>query len=180
MRKAEVSFNLVLTPEQCAAGCGTMVTSRVAGHFYQDPLCDPCFQEMAPDLVKALNALRPKCSIQPLETRLHDSCAACGGNILAQRFAGHHLGDLLCTVCFEKVDPGLAALLMLEEAALDAADARRDAPALLNIAVDYSRLQYRLDADRPLEAEPLKPRRKPNDRTSSAQARPRRGSEFLE
>jgi len=137
-----------------------MVTSRLAGHYYQDPMCERCFQEAAPEHVEALLEMRPEVSVQPLETRRHDKCAECGADIFGQRYAGHHLGDPMCTVCFEKCDPGLAALLILEEGALEAADARRDAPALLDLAVDYSRLQYRLDAERPRKPLPVRPRRR--------------------
>ncbi len=139
------SINLVRASRKCA-GCGATVTSRLAGHHYQDPLCDRCFHELAPELEGALLELRSKSSIQRLDPRCRPICTACGDNILGQRFVGHVLGEPQCTLCFERHDRGLAALLILEEAALDAAVTPRDAPALFTVAIDYSRLQDRLDS----------------------------------
>lgn len=117
-------------------------------------MCDPCFEEAAPELAQALAELRPPCTVQLLETRLHRTCAACGGRFEGQRFAGHHRGDPLCTVCFKEHAPELTALLLLDESALEAADGGRDAPGLLAIAIRYSKLLFRLDAERPRTAPP--------------------------
>ncbi len=151
------SFNLVNSPRKCAA-CGLIVRSRLAGHWYQEPLCDPCFRLAAPTLFEEVSAMRPESSVQLLETRLHTACANCGGNLLGQRFAGHHHDDPLCTFCLEQDAPELAALLMLEEAVLEAADGGRDAPGLLKVAIAYSRRLYRLDAERPRTPLPTKRR----------------------
>ncbi len=149
------SFNLVKTPTECA-GCGTLVTSRVAGHYYQDPMCDECFQGAAPELAEEMHAMLTERSIRPLETSSRDSCANCGDSLVEMRFAGHHFDDPLCTPCLEEHAPGLAALLHLEEAVLETADRSRDLPGLLHAAETYCRIQNRLDADRP-----RKPRIKP-------------------
>ncbi len=154
------SFNLVRASRKCAA-CGAAVTSRLAGHYYQDPLCDRCFEELAPELVEALLELRAQSSVERLEPGRRPICSDCGDSLLGQRFVGHVLGKPLCTLCFEKRDRGLAALLILEEAALNAAVPPRDAPAHLTVAIDYSRLQDRLDAKGRRKAPAPGMRRKP-------------------
>ena len=139
------AFKLVQTPRGCAS-CGTLVTSRLAGHHYQDPMCDPCFREAAPELVEAALALRPESSIQRLEAGRHSRCVDCGDTIHSSRFAGQHFADPLCTACFEARSPALAALLILHEAAVEAAAGACDALELLRVAINYAQVLYRLDA----------------------------------
>ena len=142
-------------------------------------MCDSCFQELAPELAEAVLALQPKSSIQLLEPRACDTCANCGGDLSGSRFAAHHFGDPHCTFCFEEEAPGLAALLIVGEAALEAAAGARDAAGLLRVAVSFSRLLYRLDKQRPRtvpgpELRP-EPRRRSRPRATS-RSTGRRGS----
>ncbi len=118
-------------------------------------MCNPCFRLAAPDLAEAVLKLQPHCSIQRLEARRHDSCANCGDSLIDQRVATFHFADPLCTACMEQYSRELAALLILHEAALEAADGGRDAPGLLTVAINYSRMLYRLDARRAERFNPL-------------------------
>ncbi len=147
------SFNLVKTPTECAS-CGTLVTARLAGHCYQDPMCDACFRLAAPEHFEAALRFRSEFSVRQLETRRHGTCANCGGDLVGERFAGHHFDDPLCTVCFQGHSRELAALLFLHQAALEAAAGGRDAPGLLTVAISYSRMLYHLDARRAEEPSP--------------------------
>ncbi len=150
------SFKLVKLPTGCAS-CRALVNPGLAGHYYQDPMCARCFSEAAPEYAEALLSLQPKCTVSRLDARRHDRCANCGDNLVGNRFAGYHFGDALCTMCFQEYAPELAALLVLHESAIDAADGARDAPGMLNIAVTYLRILYRLDAwraEKPPEGNP--------------------------
>ncbi len=151
-------FKLLQTPSECAS-CGRLVTSRMAGHCYQDPMCDRCFRQAAPELVEESLARQPECSIQLLDTRLHDRCANCGDGLLHRRIAGHHFADPMCSHCFAEYARELSALLILDEASLEAADGGRDAPGLLTVALSYSRLLYRLDEERPRKQRVVEARR---------------------
>ncbi len=115
------SFQLLKTPRECAA-CGTLVTTRLAGHSYQDPMCETCFRAVAPGLVKATLGLQPVASIEPLEAPSTATCANCGDRLRA-RMAGHHHGDPLCVECFREHALDLAGLLQLVEGLLEAARA---------------------------------------------------------
>ncbi len=148
------SLQLLRTPARCASGCGTVVKSRLAGHYFQDPMCHSCFEQAAPELAAALG-LRPT-SLQLLESRLEVTCAQCGDRLEGRRIAGHHLGDPTCRACFEKRAPELTALLLLEDAAVQAAERGRDAQGLLKVAINYARRLRRRNAER--RREPLKPK----------------------
>ncbi len=143
------SYKLLVTHGECAAGCGTVVVPRLAGHYYREPMCDECFRQAAPDLAEAVQALQPIVSIQH-QRGPDEDCANCGDDLLG-RVAGHHYGDALCVACFGNFAPKLAALLLLEEAAREAAGGSQDAQGLLAVAATYSRLLLQL-ADRPRAA----------------------------
>ncbi len=145
------SFKIVNRPDRCA-GCGRVVTSRSAGHHYQQPMCDSCFSTTVPELAGIL-----KPTVQMLERRSGARCSKCGLR-LRGRIAGHLKGDPLCPGCFPNPSPELALLLLLSEAALEAASTADDAEALFEIAVKYAQTHYELDAEHPRN--PLsKPRR---------------------
>ncbi len=147
------SYKFVKAPTACAAGCGTIVTSRLAGHYYVDPMCDPCFRQAAPELARALSQLQPLTDLRYLEVGTARFCCNCGSR-LSGRITGYHLGDPMCIGCFRHHDPNLAVLLRLEEAVLEAAKSRRYAEDLFAVAVWYSRALDRLDAR---SQAPLKP-----------------------
>ncbi len=140
------SLQQLRTPAGCAS-CGTVVTSRLAGHDYQDPMCYPCFEQVAPVLAKALS-MQPT-SLQLLETRSGVTCAECGDHLSGRRIAGHHLGGAHCASCFGEHAPELACLLFLLEAALRAATGERQAVPLLKVAKVCYRLLRRLKTDPP-------------------------------
>lgn len=142
------SYKLVKAPGECAAGCGTTVTKRVAGHYFREPMCDTCFSAAAPELDMVLRALQPVISVRFLEARSTAVCANCGDR-LTGRIAAFHGGDPLCLGCVREHSPEVAALLLLEEAALEAADAGQHAADLLDVALSYAKALYRLDEDHP-------------------------------
>ncbi len=141
---AEFSYKLVEAPAECAAGCGTTVSQRLAGHYYLKPLCDSCFSAEAAELAGRISALQPTTAIRALDPRSETSCANCGDR-LSDRIAGHHLGDPLCVGCFGEHDQDQAALLMLHEAALKA-DASGNPDELLDVALSYAKAVKRPDA----------------------------------
>ena len=98
------------------------MTTRLAGHTYQDPMCEACFRIVAPGLVEATLGLQPVASIEPLKARATASCANCG-DPLHSRMVGHHRGDPLCVDCFREHSPDLAGLLLMVEGMLEAATA---------------------------------------------------------
>lgn len=139
------SYRFVEGTKKCAAGCGKIVTDRLAGHYYVDPMCDSCFRQADPELAQALSEMQALTDVRCLDVGSVAFCCNCGGR-LSGRFAGHHLGDPLCVGCLRHRDPKLAVLLRLEEAVLEAAESKRYAEDLLAIAVWYSRALDRLDA----------------------------------
>ncbi len=146
------------TPSECAS-CGTLVTGQLPGHYYQDPMCDRCFRQAAPEFADAVPMLAPECSIQPFDPRRHDRCADCGDSLLDRRFVGHHGEHPLCTDCFGAHFPGMAALLILHDAALEGALKGRDVSALLSVVDTYRELLDRLDAGG--DEQPATPRPRP-------------------
>ncbi len=141
------SLQLLEIPKKCSLACGRTVPARLAGHYCRDPLCDACFAEAAPALVAALG-LR-SVSIRLLESRLGVRCAHCGDRLSGRRMVGHHHGEPHCNRCFDARAPEMASLLLLEEAALEAADSRCGAQDLLQVAIYYARRLFRLDARHP-------------------------------
>ncbi len=140
------AFKLLPTPGECAS-CGRPVPAGMAGHYYQDPMCDACFRQAAPEVADAVPSLAPGCSIQPLDPRRHTRCADCRKSLLGCRFVGQHGEHPLCADCFGARFPEMAALLILHEAALEATAKGRDAPRLLAVAATYRQLLDHLDAD---------------------------------
>ncbi len=140
------SLKLLHTPTRCYLRCGRVVTRLLAPHYYTHPVCDVCLLEADPALARAYG-LRPA-AIQPLESRADVTCANCGDSLDGRRFAGYHLGEPLCTVCFEPHEPELGGLLLLGEAALEAA-AGGHAKDWLEVAIHFARRLLRLDADHP-------------------------------
>ena len=112
-------YMLLENPGQCAAGCGRTVVGRLAGHYYRDPMCDSCFQEAAPEVVEAIRSLEIV-SIRLLSSDDLGTCSQCGIP-LTGRVAGHHRGDPHCLTCFRRHSRRLAGLLLLDEAAFEAA-----------------------------------------------------------
>ncbi len=143
---SEYSYRLVAGPGKCASGCGTLVTNRLAGHYYLQPLCDACFHDAAPELAGAIVALQPVTSVRELDASSAATCANCG-DCISGRLAGHHMGDPMCVACFREHAPVLAALLYLEEAVREAAAADRYAEQLLAGAVWYARLVDIIDPE---------------------------------
>ncbi|MCP3957420.1 MAG: hypothetical protein GY719_06175 [bacterium] len=141
------SYQLLKTPGECAAGCGTTVVKRFVGHYYSEPMCDRCFEAAAPELAEAASASRPNGSVR-LRLRSSATCANCGDH-LPGRFAGYHMADPLCVSCLREHAAELAALLLLDEAALKAADGGQHARELLDVAVNYAKVLHRLDAEHP-------------------------------
>ena len=128
-------YKLLETPRKCAAGCGTTVVNRLAGHYYRDPLCESCFRKAAPEVVEAIKSL-DSASIRFLGVGAVTACADCGDR-LTRRMAGHHRGDLFCVRCFHQHAPELVGLLLLHEAALEAASVR-SAEDLFIVAAAYA------------------------------------------
>lgn len=157
------SYKLVEAPGKCEAGCGTTVTNRLAGHYFTRPLCDSCFMAAAPELAGPLLKLQGVASIRLLESgasvkvlgevRAATTCVNCGA-LVSGLLAGYHRGDALCVPCFRLHAPKLAALLLLEEAALKAASSNRYAEALLAIAVWYAKAIGRYRAEPPQDSRP--------------------------
>ncbi len=118
------SFQLLKSPRGCI-GCGALVTSRLAGHLYQDPMCETCFRAVpeASELFDLTLGLRSVVSIEPLKWPSTGTfCANCGDR-LDVRVAGHHRGKPLCVACFREHAPDLAGLLLLGEKMLEVARA---------------------------------------------------------
>ncbi len=155
------SYQLLKAPRGCAS-CGTTVAAGLAGHHYQDPMCETCFRLVAPDVGEAMRRERgdgrilraARASLLPV--RWATTCANCGDRLLAVRIAGHHYGDPLCFSCFYLHAPEVAALLRLDEAARQAADTL-DSRNLLTVAVSYTDLLHHLDAEHPREKAPRDP-----------------------
>ncbi len=140
------SYKFVQTPGKCAAGCGTIVTNRLAGHYYVEPMCDRCFREADPEVARAIAGLQPSADVRVVEGCSGLACANCGDR-LSGRNVGHHKGDPLCVACLREHEPRLAALLRLEEAVLIAVRAGLCAEELLTVAVWYARALDALDAE---------------------------------
>lgn len=161
------SYQLLKVPRHCVS-CATTVAPGLVGHHYQDPMCETCFRLVAPGVDEAMRRERgderilraARASLLPV--RWATTCANCGARLGAVRMAGHHYGDPLCFACFFGHAPETAALLRLDEAARQAADTL-DSRNLLTVAVSYTELLYRLDADHPRDPPPRDspPRRGP-------------------
>ncbi len=141
------SLKLLRSPTRCFLRCGATVPPGLVAHCYNDPICNACLHQADPELAEALG--REPAAILLLKTRLDVTCANCGDDLSGRRMAGHHLGNPLCTGCLDPHAPEMASLLLLDEAAREAADGGRDAAALLEVAKQYARRLFRLDAEHP-------------------------------
>ncbi len=137
------SIQLLATPEPCAAGCGTTVRKRIAGHYFRDPLCDPCFRQAAPELSRKAMAFRGSPCIRGISAPAL-TCQRCE-RLLTSRVAGYHLAERLCAECLFPHSEDLGLLLWLQEAALQAARGVRDDEALFKVLREYIGVCSRLE-----------------------------------